>query len=181
MPPFVPGLEPHLVLAAGFSHQVVTAHNGCLQLAVTVQGRAAHAAITETDIDALLATKILTALDAQNVLYQQVHSGSARGTNARGDLDLFGISVWSVVGHCRDSPVQAEAATSFHFTDSRPQWDVEPAGIGNDEWRIDARPLRRRTQPAKQGLRFTEQRLDSKMLVGSSIHGQQHLLALQAL
>jgi len=67
---------PHLVLAAGFSHQVVTAHNGCLQLAVTVQGRAAHAAIPETGIDALQATnKILSALYAQNALYQQVKSG----------------------------------------------------------------------------------------------------------
>jgi succinyl-diaminopimelate desuccinylase len=67
--------SPHLVLAAGFSHQVVTAHNGCLQLAVTVQGRAAHAAIPETGIDALQATnRILNALYAQNVLYQQISS-----------------------------------------------------------------------------------------------------------
>jgi acetylornithine deacetylase/succinyl-diaminopimelate desuccinylase family protein len=64
-----------LMIAAGFSYQVITAHNGCLQLEVTVHGKMAHAAIPESGVDALQgANKILTALYAQNVLYKQVRS-----------------------------------------------------------------------------------------------------------
>ncbi len=37
--------KPDLLIAAGFSYQVVTAHNGCLQLEVTVHGKMAHAAV----------------------------------------------------------------------------------------------------------------------------------------
>ena len=61
--------KPDYLLAAGFSYQVITAHNGCLQLEVTVHGRMAHAAIPHTGVDALQgATAILTALYAQNAL-----------------------------------------------------------------------------------------------------------------
>jgi acetylornithine deacetylase/succinyl-diaminopimelate desuccinylase-like protein len=67
--------RPDLMIAAGFSYEVVTAHNGCLQMEVTVNGRMAHAAIPDTGIDALQATvKILNALYAQNTLYKQVTS-----------------------------------------------------------------------------------------------------------
>ncbi len=67
--------QPDLMIAAGFSYQVITAHNGCLQMEVTVHGKMAHAAIPASGIDALqAATKILTALYAQNRLYQQVTS-----------------------------------------------------------------------------------------------------------
>jgi len=63
------------LIAAGFSYQVITAHNGCLQLEVTVHGKMAHAAIPDTGIDALQgATAILTALYRQNRLYQSVTS-----------------------------------------------------------------------------------------------------------
>ena len=67
--------QPDLLLAAGFAYQVVTAHNGCLQMEVTVHGRQAHAAIPDTGVDALQgAVAILNALYEQNVLYQQVTS-----------------------------------------------------------------------------------------------------------
>jgi len=67
--------RPDLLLAAGFSYQVVTAHNGCLQMEVTVHGRMAHAAIPSTGIDALQgAVTILNALYEQNALYRQVTS-----------------------------------------------------------------------------------------------------------
>ena len=67
--------KPDLLIAAGFSYQVVTAHNGCLQLEVTVHGKMAHAAIPDTGVDALQgATAILNALYAQNLLYKQVTS-----------------------------------------------------------------------------------------------------------
>ena len=67
--------KPDLLLAAGFSYQVVTAHNGCLQMEVTVHGRQAHAAIPHTGVDALQgAVAILNALYAQNTLYRQITS-----------------------------------------------------------------------------------------------------------
>ncbi len=47
--------KPDLALGPGFSYAVVTAHNGCLQLAVTIGGRSAHAAMPETGVDAIRA------------------------------------------------------------------------------------------------------------------------------
>jgi acetylornithine deacetylase/succinyl-diaminopimelate desuccinylase-like protein len=68
-------VKPDLLLAAGFSYQVVTAHNGCLQLEVTVHGKMAHAAIPATGIDALQgAVAILNALYAQNGVYRGITS-----------------------------------------------------------------------------------------------------------
>ncbi len=64
--------QPDLMIAAGFSYQVITAHNGCLQMEVTVHGKMAHAAIPDSGVDALQgAVKILNALYAQNTLYRQ--------------------------------------------------------------------------------------------------------------
>ena len=68
-------IKPDLMIAAGFSYQVITAHNGCLQLEVTVNGKMAHAAIPDSGVDALqAAVKILTALYAQNTLYKSIRS-----------------------------------------------------------------------------------------------------------
>jgi succinyl-diaminopimelate desuccinylase len=67
--------KPDLLIAAGFSYEVVTAHNGCLQMEVTVHGKMAHAAIPHTGVDALQGTvAILNALYAQNKLYKSVKS-----------------------------------------------------------------------------------------------------------
>lgn len=67
--------KPDLMVAAGFSYQVVVAHNGCLQLEVTVQGEMAHAAIPDSGTDALQgATNILNALYALNRDYLRVTS-----------------------------------------------------------------------------------------------------------
>jgi succinyl-diaminopimelate desuccinylase len=68
-------IHPDLMIAAGFSYQVITAHNGCLQMEVTVHGKMAHAAIPDSGVDALqAAVHILNALYAQNTLYKQVCS-----------------------------------------------------------------------------------------------------------
>ncbi len=57
--------KPDYAIGAGFSYSVVTAHNGCLQLEVTVQGKSAHGAMPETGADALRAAHaILHALYA---------------------------------------------------------------------------------------------------------------------
>ena len=67
--------NPDLMIAAGFSYQVVTAHNGCLQMEVTVQGEMAHAAIPDTGTDALQgAVHILSALHALNADYMKISS-----------------------------------------------------------------------------------------------------------
>ena len=67
--------KPDLLIAAGFSYEVVTAHNGCLQMEVTVHGKMAHAAIPDSGVDALQgAVHILNALYAQNTLYKSITS-----------------------------------------------------------------------------------------------------------
>ncbi len=67
--------RPDLMIAAGFSYQVVVAHNGCLQLEVTVQGEMSHAAIPDSGTDALQgATHIMQALYALNRDYLGVRS-----------------------------------------------------------------------------------------------------------
>src|SRR4051812_9378719 len=67
--------QADLMIAAGFSYEVVTAHNGCLQMEVTVHGKMAHAAIPHTGVDALHgAVQILNALYAQNRIYKSIKS-----------------------------------------------------------------------------------------------------------
>jgi len=67
--------RPDLMIAAGFSYEVVTAHNGCLQLEVSVLGKMAHAAVPDTGVDALqAAVEILTALYGRNAVYRQTLS-----------------------------------------------------------------------------------------------------------
>ncbi|MDO9071758.1 MAG: M20/M25/M40 family metallo-hydrolase [Rubrivivax sp.] len=70
--------KPDLLIAAGFSYQVVTAHNGCLQLEVTLHGLASHAAYPETGVDALqAANRLLTALYAHNDMLRTRRSAVA--------------------------------------------------------------------------------------------------------
>ncbi|MFZ2987141.1 M20/M25/M40 family metallo-hydrolase [Ideonella sp.] len=67
--------KPDLLIAAGFSYQVVTAHNGCLQMEVTLHGLASHAAYPDTGIDALqAANQLMTALYAHNAVLRGRHS-----------------------------------------------------------------------------------------------------------
>ena len=62
--------RPDLAIGPGFSYSIITAHNGCLQLEVTIHGRAAHAAMPETGADALAAAvRILDTLYAQRAMY----------------------------------------------------------------------------------------------------------------
>ncbi len=75
-------VQADLIIAAGFSYQVVTAHNGCLQLQVTVTGRMGHAAVPSTGVDALFAaTHILHALYAQNALFRTQPPSQVPGIN----------------------------------------------------------------------------------------------------
>jgi succinyl-diaminopimelate desuccinylase len=68
-------VKPDLLIAAGLSYQVVTAHNGCLQLEVTVHGKMGHAAVPQTAVDALqAATRILVALYQENTRLRRSQS-----------------------------------------------------------------------------------------------------------
>jgi acetylornithine deacetylase/succinyl-diaminopimelate desuccinylase-like protein len=63
-------VKPDLCISAGFSYAIVTAHNGCLHLEVTIRGKSAHAAAPETGHDALQAMNaVLTALYAEREDY----------------------------------------------------------------------------------------------------------------
>jgi acetylornithine deacetylase/succinyl-diaminopimelate desuccinylase family protein len=67
--------KPDLVMCAGFSYSIVTAHNGCLHLEVAVRGKQAHAAMPETGHDALAAANaILNALYAERKKLAKVKS-----------------------------------------------------------------------------------------------------------
>jgi acetylornithine deacetylase/succinyl-diaminopimelate desuccinylase-like protein len=58
--------RPDFVIAAGFAYNIVTAHNACLQLEITVHGKAGHGAMPETAVDALqAATRVLNAIYGQ--------------------------------------------------------------------------------------------------------------------
>jgi acetylornithine deacetylase/succinyl-diaminopimelate desuccinylase family protein len=68
---------PDMAICAGFSYSVVTAHNGCLHLEVSVAGRQAHAAMPETGADALeAANAILTALYAERKRRTKIRSAT---------------------------------------------------------------------------------------------------------
>jgi acetylornithine deacetylase/succinyl-diaminopimelate desuccinylase-like protein len=70
--------RPDLLIAAGFSYQVVTAHNGCLQLEVTLHGLASHAAYPQTGVDALqAANQLLTVLYEHNAVLGERRSAVA--------------------------------------------------------------------------------------------------------
>ncbi len=70
--------KPDLVIAAGFSYNIVTAHNACLQLEITVHGKSGHGAMPETGVDALqAATKILNAIYGQLPELKKIKSNVA--------------------------------------------------------------------------------------------------------
>jgi acetylornithine deacetylase/succinyl-diaminopimelate desuccinylase family protein len=67
--------KPDYVISAGFSYNVVVAHNGCLHLEVRVEGRSAHAARPDTGADALeAAAKLLASLYELRETYKQTRS-----------------------------------------------------------------------------------------------------------
>ncbi|WP_374660847.1 M20/M25/M40 family metallo-hydrolase [Inhella sp.] len=67
--------KPDWLIAAGFSYQVVTAHNGCLQMELELIGQSSHAAYPDSGVDALqAATDLLQALYGQNAKLRQRRS-----------------------------------------------------------------------------------------------------------
>jgi len=71
--------KPDFAISAGFAYSIVTAHNGCLHVEVTVRGKQAHAAMPESGADALeAATAVLAAL------YGERHRIAARVSAVEG-------------------------------------------------------------------------------------------------
>lgn len=69
--------KPDFAIGAGFTYGIVTAHNGCLHLEVTVNGKSAHAAFPETGHDALeAATQIMKTLYRLRKGFAAVKSGT---------------------------------------------------------------------------------------------------------
>ncbi|MFA7438813.1 M20/M25/M40 family metallo-hydrolase [Castellaniella sp.] len=67
--------RPDYAVCAGFSHAVVTAHNGCLQFEVGVDGKATHGSAPDTGHDALqAATGILRAVYREAIALRAVRS-----------------------------------------------------------------------------------------------------------
>ena len=123
--------KPDLEIAAGFSYQVVTAHNGCLQMEVTVHGKMGHAAVPETAVDALqAATQVMVALYAENGRLRLTRS-AVKGIN-HGYINIGqiagGTNTNVVPGKVvlkidrrmipEEDPVQVEAALRALITDA---------------------------------------------------------------
>ncbi len=67
--------KPDYAFSAGFSYAITTAHNGCLHLEVTVNGKSAHAARPDTGHDALeAATRVLQALYTYRATLARIRS-----------------------------------------------------------------------------------------------------------
>ena len=117
------------MIAAGFSYEVVTAHNGCLQLEVTVHGKMAHAAIPHTGVDALQgAVQVLNALYAQNRLYQGTSSQVA-------GIDHPYLNVGRIEGGTNTNVVPGKVAFKL---DRRMIPEEDPAQVEADLRRVIA-------------------------------------------
>ena len=71
--------RPDFAIAASFSYAVVTAHNGCLQLEVTIHGKSGHGAMPETGRDAFRAGAAVL-----NALYAEADALEAMKSRVRG-------------------------------------------------------------------------------------------------
>src|SRR5437899_546351 len=80
--------KPDYAIAASFSYAVVTAHNGCLQLEVTVHGKSGHGAMPESGRDAFRAgVTILRAIYDKAVVGEDI---PAVGVPLYADARLYG-------------------------------------------------------------------------------------------
>jgi len=128
--------KPDLSIGPGASYAVMTAHNGCLQLAVTVKGRSAHAAMPETGVDAIrAATIVMSAIyaDAQRLttIHSKVHGidspslniGLIEGginTNVVPDRVTFKLDRRMIP---EEDPSEVEAALRVLITKALPRQD----------------------------------------------------------
>ena len=71
--------RPDFAIAASFSYAVVTAHNGCLQLEITIHGKSGHGAMPETGRDAFRAGAAVL-----NAIYAEADALAATKSHVRG-------------------------------------------------------------------------------------------------
>ena len=84
--------KPDYAISAGFSYDIVTAHNGALHLEAEIVGKSAHAAMPETGVDALeAATGVLA------TLYELRHMLRARMSPVPG-IGAPGLTVGLISG-----------------------------------------------------------------------------------
>ncbi len=146
--------KPDLMIAAGFSYEVVTAHNGCLQMEITVQGKMAHAAVPHTGVDALQATAVLmNALYAENIKYKQVTSqvpGIKHPYLNIGRID-GGTNTNVVPGKVmlkidrrmipEENPVEVEASIRAVIAQAIADFNTQGGYTGEDAVRVDIKRL----------------------------------------
>ena len=137
--------RPDLLIAAGFSYQVVTAHNGCLQLEVTLHGLASHAAYPETGVDALqAANRLLTALYEHNTLLRTRRSAVVGITHPY-------LNVGQIVGGSNTNVVPGKVTIKL---DRRMIPEEDPAAV-----EAEVRDLIERSVAAQPGVRLEIRRL----------------------
>jgi len=137
--------KPDYLIAAGFGYQVVTAHNGCLQLEVTLHGLASHAAYPETGIDALqAANQLLTALYAHNELLK------TRRSAVPGISHPY-LNVGRIEGGSNTNVVPGKVVLKL---DRRMTPEEDPATV-----EAEVRALIERTVAASPGIRLDVKRL----------------------
>ena len=137
--------RPDLLIAAGFSYQVVTAHNGCLQLEVTLHGLASHAAYPETGVDALqAANRLLSALYEHNTLLRTRRSGVAGITHPY-------LNVGRIEGGSNTNVVPGKVTLKL---DRRMIPEEDPAAV-----EAEVRALIEHTVAASPGVRLEIKRL----------------------
>jgi acetylornithine deacetylase/succinyl-diaminopimelate desuccinylase-like protein len=142
--------KPDLLIAAGFSYQVVTAHNGCLQMEVTLHGLASHAAYPETGVDALqAANRLLTALYDHNAVLRTRRSAVAGITHPY-------LNVGRIEGGSNTNVVPGRVAIKL---DRRMIPEEDPAAV-----EAEVRALIEQTVAACPGVRVEIKRL---LLAGS--------------
>ncbi|KAB2901841.1 MAG: M20/M25/M40 family metallo-hydrolase [Burkholderiaceae bacterium] len=146
--------RPDLMVAAGFSYEVVTAHNGCLQMEVTIHGKMAHAAVPDTGVDALQgAVAVMNALYAENVKYKQVLSkvpgikhpylniGRIEGgtnTNVIPGKVVLKLDRRMIP---EENPVEVEASIRAVIAQAVEQFNTQRGHAGDDAVRVDIKRL----------------------------------------
>ena len=112
--------RPDLAICAGFSYNIVTAHNGCLQMEATFTGRAAHAGLPQTGIDALRA-----AVGALSDLYASA-GGLARIRSRTPGIESPTLNVGRIEGGMHTNVVPARV---FFRLDRRIIPEEEPGAV----------------------------------------------------
>ena len=137
--------RPDFVICAGFSYAIVTAHNGGLQLEVTLHGRSAHAGIPQPGIDALrAATGVLNDLYASTSAFPKIRSR----TNG---IDHPTLNVGRIDGGTNTNVVPGKVALRL---DRRIIPEEDPARV-----EADLRALIGKSATAHAGIRLEIRRL----------------------